>query len=168
MENRECPVTEDVVRRLREEVKELESIISQIEHDSAPYVDDILRKVCKRAIRRMNKDFSGNFSLCDDLPSSFSFYDQLTFLRHTRDYDEIFFVPGMLQDYVEGALDDELDNLSEMEKLVLRHSNCNRDSFCFYDEDDIRYQLYCKFEEIMEEHSMCTKIQRFVEISGFF
>jgi hypothetical protein len=155
------------IEYLKEQLKHADDFISQIENDCTSFVDALLNKVCKRAIRRMNKETNGLVRLSEDLPVSFSLFDQLTILLQSKDYDEIFFPPGVLSDYIDNVLDDELNKLTEMEKTILFYSDCHGDFGSFYDVCDIRPKLYERFGEIQNEHYECRKIQNYIKKNGF-
>lgn len=171
MEKYEIKEMEAEIEYLREQIDQADDFISQIEKDCSSFVDELLNKVCKRAIRRMNKETKqGNFgrvSLSDDLPISFSFFDQLTILHQSKDYDEIFFPPGMLSNFIDDVLDDELNKLTAIEKTILWYSDCHGDFGSSYEICDIRPKLYERFVEIQNEHYECRKIQNYIEKYGF-
>ena len=54
------------------------------------FIDEIIDIVCKNVIKRMNAEMR-KVSLCADFPKEFTFFDQLSVLHQSKDYDEIFF-----------------------------------------------------------------------------
>ena len=87
------------IEYLKEQLEKAVKFISQIENDCYPLIDEIIDTVCKNVIKRINTE-SKQINLCDDLPKGFTFFDQLSVLHQSRDYDEIFFPNGCLEDYI--------------------------------------------------------------------
>ena len=77
------------IEYLKEQLEKADKFISQIENDCYPLIDEIIDTVCKNVIKRINTE-SKQINLCDDLPKEFTFFDQLSVLHQSRDYDEIF------------------------------------------------------------------------------
>lgn len=64
-------------------------------------------------------------SLCADFPKEFTFFDQLSVLHQSKDYDEIFFPNGILEDYIDNSIELEINELPRKDKIILWYSNCH-------------------------------------------
>lgn len=111
------------IEYLKEQLEKADKFISQIENDCYPLIDEIIDTVCKNVIKRINTE-SKQINLCDDLPQEFTFFDQLSILHQSRDYDEIFFPNGVLEEYIDNSIEFELNRLSRKDKIILWYSNC--------------------------------------------
>lgn len=130
--------------------------IFEIERDCDALSRDIISRLCKRAINKMNKLHPTLAGSTDDYPSSFSFFDILSIELQTKSYNEI---NPHLQDFVEGTLDNEFDNLPLLERFVLEHSECSEHLEC--DIDAVHNKIYKSFHELLNEHWTRKKIQQF-------
>lgn len=140
----------DEVEHLKEQLDKAEKFISQIEENCSYLVDEIIDTVCKNAIKRMNSKME-KFRLCDDYPQSFTFFDQLSVLHQSRDYDEIFFPNGVLEDYLENTLDLELDNIPLKDKIILWYSDCRSQIGHDYEIFDARHMCYQRFNDFQNK-----------------
>lgn len=109
---------------LKEQLEKADKFIRQLEYDCSLLVDGIVDTVCKNVIKRIDEEMK-QFSLCDDLSKDFTFFEQLSILHQSRDYDEIFFPKGQLEDYIENTIELELDKLSNKDKIILWYSECH-------------------------------------------
>lgn len=105
------------------ELENADKFITQLENDCRPLVDDIIKDVCQRMINRINNDLK-TIKLSDDLPANFTFFDQLSVLHQSQDYNDIYFPNGMLGDYIDDVIELELKNLSRKDKIILWYSDC--------------------------------------------
>lgn len=127
----------DETKYLKEQLEKADKFISQLEDDCYPLIEEIIDTVCKNVIKRINTE-SEQISLCDDLPQEFTFFDQLSVLHQSRDYDEIFFPNGVLEDYIDNSIELELNELPQKDKIILWYSNCHSEFGNEYDVFDAR------------------------------
>ena len=109
---------------LQEQLEKADKFISQLEDDCYPFIDEIIDIVCKNVIKRMNAEMR-KVSLCADFPKEFTFFDQLSVLHQSKDYDEIFFPNGILEDYIDNSIELEINELPRKDKIILWYSNCH-------------------------------------------
>ncbi len=145
-------------------ISELENFISGVEEDFSDLADDIIDKVCKRAIKRMNKDMDNLHLVTDDFPNNFTFFDRLSVLYDSRTYDEMGYPDGMLERYITETLDGEIDSLPRIEKLILYYSNCYQSYVENDDSNDASYRAENRFKELLDEHTSLVKIQKFLSV----
>lgn len=99
---------------------------------------DIDKLICKRAIRRLNKEISKSYLYCgDNYPDMFNTFDILAIEIQSMFIDEI---NPLLDDYIHSILDDEAEK-----------SKCKSDD------------LYKVFRNMLDEHFYIKKIQNFVD-----
>ena len=132
--------------------------IYEFERDCNDLSCDTVSRLCKRAIKKMNKLEPTLAGSSDDYPSSFSFFDILSVELQSKYYDEI---NPCLQNYVEGILVDEFDNLPLLERFVLEHSECAVNLEC--DIEAVHVKIFHAFYEMLNAQWLCKKIQRFEE-----
>lgn len=137
-----------------------DKLIKEIQRQCEYFARDIITRLCKRAIRKMNS-WDNNIGT-DDYPSSFKFFDILSIERQSKCYDEI---SPYLQDAVEGALDNEYDNLSPQERFFVDYSQCYCDNG--YNLGSIRLRIYNRFNDLINEHWQTKKISNFKESKGW-
>ncbi len=139
---------------------ELTNFVYKINRECEALSHDIIVNICKRAIRKMNKQekvFPARFfSISDDFPKHFSFFDILSVEIQSKYYDEI---NPHLQDYIENVIEDEYNSLSAIEKFVLDHSECTEKREC--DFHAVQNKLFKAFNDILNEHWQIKKIQNF-------
>lgn len=135
------------IEYLKEQLEKADKFISQIEDDCYPLIDEIIDTVCNNVIKRINTE-SKQISLCDDLPQEFTFFDQLSVLHQSKDYDEIFFPNGVLEDYIDNSIDFELNGLSKKDKIILWYSNCHSEFGNEYEIFDARYICTQRFHDL--------------------
>ena len=82
--------------------KDYMDFIYEIENDCNTLSRDIISRLCKRAIKQMNKINSYNAGSTDDYPSSFTFFDILSIELQSKSYEEI---NTFLSDVVHNSLD---------------------------------------------------------------
>ena len=141
------------IEYLKEQLEKADKFISQIENDCYPLIDEIIDTVCKNVIKRINTE-SKQINLCDDLPKEFTFFDQLSVLHQSKDYDEIFFPNGCLEDYIGNSIELEINELPRKDKIILWYSDCHSEFGNEYEVFDARYictQRFNDFENKMYE-----------------
>ena len=119
---------------------------------------EIISRLCKRAIKEMNKQEYNLAGSSDDFPSNFTFFDVLSFEKYHKDYDEI---KPLLGDFVEATLMNEYDKLPRIERFVLDYSELNDQFEC--DPDALQNKILAAFNRMLEDHYETRKIQRFVD-----
>lgn len=134
------------IEYLKEQLEKADKFISQIENDCYPLIDGIIDTVCKNVIKRINTE-SKQINLCDDLPKEFKFFDQLSVLHQSRDYDEIFFPNGCLEDYIGNSIELEINELPRKDKIILWYSDCHSEFGNEYEVFDARYICTQRFND---------------------
>lgn len=138
------------IKYLKEQLEKADKFISQIENDCYPLIDEIIDSVCKNVIKRINTE-SKQINLCDDLPQEFTFFDQLSVLHQSRDYDEIFFPNGVLEEYIDNSIEFELNRLSRKDKIILWYSNCHSEFGNEYDIFEARHMCNQHFNDLQNK-----------------
>lgn len=140
--------------------RECIDFIYEIERDCVALSREIIDRICKRAIRRMNKEEKESpvrwASMTDDFPESFSFFDVLSVEIQYNYYDEI---NPHLRDYIENVLEDEYEKTSAIEQFVLDHSECAEHFECDY--EAVQRKLFDAFHDMLNAHWQTKKIQEF-------
>lgn len=136
--------------------KDCLDFICEIERDCEKLSRDIISRICKRAIRRMNKQEKDSHmrfaSVTDEFPDKFSFFDILSIEIQEYDYDEI---NPFLREYIEKMLEEEYYNVSTIERFVLDHSECVKFLDCDY--AAVEQKLFNAFHNMLNEHWSNTK-----------
>lgn len=138
--------------------KDYMDFVYEIERDCEALSPDIISRLCKRAIKKMNKVNSYLAGSTDDYPSSFTFFDILSIELQSKCYEEI---NHYLRDFVDNTLDDEYDKLPPLERFVLDHSECAANLDC--DIEAVQTKIYETFHEMLNKHWTTKKIQKFEE-----
>lgn len=133
------------IEYLKEQLEKADKFISQIENDCYPLVEEIIDSVCEKVVRRMNTELK-QINLCDELPKEFTFFDQLSVLHQSRDYDEIFFPNGCLGDYIDNSIELEINELSRKDKIILWYSDCHSEFGNEYEIFDARHVCTQRFK----------------------
>ncbi len=170
--------------QLEESILEAEKFIRIFEKKCEPFADDIIDKVCKRAIRRMNKEmkvdthikcskfvnyikfFSDDF-IGYEFPNTLTFFDSLSILYQSYSLDEMGIPYGLLEDYILYTLRNEIDSLSEIEKLVFSYGYYLVDSEGEFDFYEAVYKAKTHFIEILNNHTSLVKIEKFLSSHSF-
>ena len=115
---------------------------------------DILSRMFRRAVKNMNKLDSYLAGSSDDYPSNFTFFDILTIELETRTYEEI---NPFLQDYIEGVVISEYENLPKQERFIVDHSD-------YFEENtnDIENKIIREFNAFRIEHVNTKKIENYL------
>jgi hypothetical protein len=133
-------------------------LICQFESECQNYAKSIILRICKNAIKVINKQEAKLAGSTDDYPTNFNFFDILSVELQDRSYDEI---NPYLEDFVENTLDVEYDKISGIEKLVLEYSECSERSEC--DIEKVKSNIYSQFHIMMNEHYCLRKIQNYID-----
>ncbi len=147
---------------LNKRILELEDFILDVEETFTEFSNEIIDKVCKRAIKRMNKEMD-NFVLSDDFPVNFTFFDGLSILYCSRSFDEMGYPNDMLEDYITAKLECEIDRLPRIEKLALYYSSCYESFVNHNYYNDASCRAESRFKELLDEHTSLVKIQKFLD-----
>lgn len=134
------------IEYLKGQLKKADKFISQIENECHPFVEEIVDSVCEKVVKRMNTELR-QISLCDDFPQEFTFFDQLSVLHQSRDYDEIFFPNGCLEDYIGNSIEFEINKLPRKDKIILWYSDCHSEFGNEYEVFDARYICTQRFKD---------------------
>ena len=131
-----------------------EKIIEDVQDQCEFFARNIITRLCKRAIHKMN---SWNVKIgTDDYPASFNFFDVLSIEFQSKTYDEI---SPFLEDEIDGALACEYENLSPQERFFIDYSRCYYDNG--YDPLSIEQLIHNRFNELLNEHWGTKKISNF-------
>lgn len=131
--------------------------ITGLEGDCDYYAQDIISRLCKRAIKVMNKQDAYLAGSTDYYPPTFTFYDILSIELQEKCYEEI---NPYLQDFVETSLDNEYEKLPALERFVLDH--CVHDEHLKCDTRAIEGKIYDSFHAMLNEHYETRKIQDYL------
>ena len=145
------------IKNNNEDSRALDFVL-EFEGRCSNFSDDIIEKICKKAIRKMNKVDAYLAGSTDDFPSSFNFFDILSIELQTKSYDEI---NPFLEDFVFSVLHDQFDNLPKLERLVLEYSECSKN--LGVDLEAIEERIYNRFHRMVNDHYELKKIQNFVD-----
>ena len=132
--------------------------ICQFESECQSYANDIILRICKKAIRVMNQQEATLAGSTDDYPNNFTFYDILSIELQDRSYNEI---NPFLEDFIVSTLENEYDKVKGIEKLVLEYSECTENSEC--DINKVKRNIYEQFHTMLNEHYSIKKIQNYIE-----
>lgn len=152
---------EEYIKGLQREIENRDNFIKEFESDCIRLSCHIPKKVCKRAVRRINKELNA-VSLCDDFPTRFTFFDHLSILLQSHSIDEVGFPNSMLSDYIASVLEDEFNKLDSLERLVMYYRNCERDSFGEYTTNNVVRELFECFIDMADSHIKCAKIENYL------
>lgn len=131
-------------------------LIKEIQNQCKYFANDIVTRLCKRAIRKMK---AWEIKIGEDnYPESFNFFDILSIECQSKCYDEI---SPCLKDAIEGVLDNEYDNLLPQERFFVDYSRCYYDNG--YDPISVKQLIYKRFNELLNEHWRIKKISNFEE-----
>lgn len=141
---------------LKYRLKLADDFISNFERDCSNYVTEIANKVCKRAIRVMNKQMESS-PLWDDFPKNFTFFDRFSVLSQNHSLSEMA-LDNILEDYITNSLVNEFEKLSGVEQIVMLYSDISCYEVC-----NINTLLFNHFLELADKHTYSAKIRNFLE-----
>lgn len=132
--------------------------ITQLENRCHSMAEDIITRLCKRAMRGMNQLEATLIGSTDNYPPKFKFIDILAIELQDRIEEEI---NPSLEDYIRTTLEEEQNNLSAEERFVLEQAYLDYN----YEVDDaeITRQIRSRFYELVNEHYELKKIQNVIE-----
>ena len=140
-----------------------EELINDIERDCTSLSNEIIDKVCRRAIHEINVK-TKLFPLVDGYPKSFTFFDILSCEVQSKTYDEIVFSGRLVEDFIDSELDAQYDKLSEIEKTILAYMDFTPDFGNDYEYCDPHKYFYSRFHELLNEHwANSKKIEHYNE-----
>lgn len=116
--------------------------------------EDIIKRLCKRAITKMNRHVPDRVDITYDYAPKYKFFDVLSIEIQSKYYDEI---NPYLRNYIEHILDIEYNNLPNLERFVLDYSECSKHLEC--DMQALDGRIFDTFHEMLNEHYMTQKIQ---------
>ncbi len=151
------------IAALKKEISDLRERAYDNARDFANFDEEIIGKICRRAIKLMNETLEFIFS-GGDFPNNFTFYDCLTVLYQSRTFDEMGY-GSMLEDHIEDVLYDEIDNLSPMERIILLSSELDEDLDT--DIEAIHVKIFNHFKELLDKHAYTQKIMNFMEHNNY-
>ncbi len=150
--------SDSLIKELNEQLHQSQVAIIDIEKGCKRLSEDIIRKLCKRAIRKMNSKMSCvSWASSDDFPSSFNFIDVLSIEFQSKCFDEI---NPHLEEYIISSLDCELDKLPEIEKFIM----CNLEHY-EYGYDGLNCTIngvWDYFISMLTEHYSTVKISTYM------
>ena len=132
--------------------------ITQLENRCHSMAQDIITRLCKKAMREMNQLEATLIGSTDDYPPKFKFIDILSIELQDRIEEEI---NPVLEDYIWTALEKEQNNLSSEESFILEQAYLDYNYEA--DEAEITRQIRSRFYELLNEHYELKKIQKFIE-----
>jgi len=138
-------------------MKEDADYIKAIESQCFEMSKDIINRLCKRAIKKMNKLDSYLAGSTDDYPSGFNFFDVLCIELESKSFDEI---NPCLQEYVEGTVLDEYRNLPKAEKFFVDHCYCREAEDG--ETEEIEKMVMERFHEMRMQHLDTKKIENYM------
>lgn len=139
-----------------------EELINSIERECYSLAQEIIDKVCRRAMREMNSRLG--LIISDDYPNLFRFIDYLACEIQSKTYNEIFFPGHLLENYIVETLDKEYNNFTVIEKTVLSYADFTPQAGKGYDWNDPKPQISSRFHELLNKHWVeSKKIQHFQE-----
>ncbi len=133
-----------------------EEYIDIFKSDCERLSGDIIYHLCKRVIKRMNKEMKSVNLFTDDYPAEFNYIDKLSIELETYSYVDID-PSGLLEDYIYDSLENEFNRLPKTEKLIVEYS-FEYDHY-EYDINVIIKGIHKEFREMLDNHYSLKKIQ---------
>ena len=137
--------------------KEYLDFILKIEKECNNLSEDIITRLCKRAIKRLNNKIPNGIGLSCDYPASFNTFDILSIEIQSHYYDEI---NPLLRDCIEDNLEIEYEKLPDIERLIVDYSECSE--HLVIDHEAIEMKIFNTFHEILNVHYNTKKIQDYI------
>ncbi len=152
---------QEQLNSLEKENKKLEDFIFGIERECNELSEQILTKMCNRAIKAMNELDPQLAASVDEYPSKFglNYFDILCIeYELDRGGEEI---DDARNETIENFLKDEYDKLPPVERFILDHS----ESWALMEDDETKVMDKIKeaFTEIRFKHVKLSKIQKYME-----
>lgn len=139
-----------------------EEILDDIGRTCSHLSEPIIDLVCKRAMFKINKDLKFGLLFTDDYPTSFSVIDVLSIRLQSEFYSEMGH-GELLEDYIHDTIDLMVDELSPIEKNILKMRHLDYGCCDEYEYEFDRKDIYSRFHEKLNEHYELAKIQKFIE-----
>lgn len=146
-----------------EENKRLQDTISMFSRQCSDVCDDIFECACQRAIARMNKELApelgGNDGAVGD---GFTFFEVLSVSICHFGYTAGEINP-YLPSYISDILEDECDNFSSSDLLVIKYGECiYRGSYGMYDfHTELLNRMTDTFYRLLEDTYNSDKVQKY-------
>lgn len=135
-----------------------ELLVQEIQSGCREFSDEIITKICKRAIKTINSWGPNIIDFGEDYPTKFTVFDVLSIELQSKCYEDL---NPFIRDAVDGALENQYDSLSPLESFILDYSECfDHNGF---DKEAIQSKIHEKFNELLNEHYQLRKIQDFEE-----
>lgn len=150
----------------KEENRQLQGYISAFERECSNACVDVFTGACQRAIARMNKELAPELGGNDGAVGyGFTFFEVLSVsICHLGyAYEEI---NSHLPDYISDILEDEINNLSSSDLLVIKYGEgISYDSQCgYYDfHGELLKRMKDTFYRLLEDTYNSDKMQQFCQ-----
>jgi hypothetical protein len=146
----------------KEENKKLQDTISTFERECRDACGDLFECACQRAIARMNKELAPELAGNDDAVSAgFSFFEVLSVSICHFGYSAGEINPH-LPNYISDILEDECDNFSSSDLLVIEYGECiYRDDYRSHME--LLNRMTDTFYGMLEDIYNSDKVQQFCQ-----
>lgn len=135
-----------------------ERLVQEIQSGCQGLADEIITKICKRAIKTINLWARNYIGFGEDYPTKFTVFDVLSVELQSKYYEEL---NPFIRDAIAGALENQYDSLSSQESFILDYSECFDNNGI--DKEAIQNRIFEKFNELLNEHYQLRKIQDFEE-----
>lgn len=149
----------------KEENKKLQDTISTFERECRDACGDLFECACQRAIARMNKELAPELAGNDDAVSAgFSFFEVLSVSICHFGYSAGEINPH-LPNYISDILEDECDNFSSSDLLVIEYGECiYRGSYGMYDfHTELLNRMTDTFYRLLDDTYNSDKVQQFCD-----
>lgn len=134
-------------------------LLSQRDSSSCQdFSDEIITKICKRAIKTINSWDRNFIDFGEDYPTKFTVFDVLSVELQSKYYEEL---NPFFRDAIDGALENQYNSLSSVESFILDYSECSDHNGI--DREAVQSKILKKFNELLNEHYQLRKIQNFEE-----
>ena len=147
----------------KEENKKLRDTISIFERECSDACGDVFTGTCQHAIARMNKKLAPELAGSDDaIGEGFTFFETLSVSVCHLGMDMGDINPH-LPDYISDRLEDEINNLSSSDLLVIKYGDgISYDSQCgYYDfHDELLKRIKDTFYSLLEDTYNSKKVQK--------
>lgn len=146
----------------KEENKKLQDTVSMFERECRDACGDLFECACQRATARMNKELAPELAGNDDAVSAgFSFFEVLSVSICHFGYSAGEINPH-LPNYISDILEDECDNFSSSDLLVIEHGECiYRDDYRSHME--LLNRMTDTFYGMLEDIYNSDKVQQFCQ-----
>lgn len=146
----------------KEENKKLQDTVSMFERECRDACGDLFECACQRAIARMNKELAHELAGNDDAVSAgFSFFEVLSVSICHFGYSAGEINPH-LPNYISDILEDECDNFSSSDLLVIEYGECiYRDDYRSHME--LLNRMTDTFYRLLEDTYNTDKVQQFCQ-----